>query len=199
MWKRLYDWTLTKARHPQAPWWLAFFSFIESSVFPTPPDPILALMVLADRRHVIRLVLNCTASSVLGGLLGYAIGYYLFESVGRPVLELTHAMGQFATVQNCFNHYGALIILIKGLTPIPYKLITITAGVTKLDLATFMLASLASRGARFAIVGAAMYWVDSPIGVFLRKHLRVAAMLALVLLVTVGVYILYAPGGPVCG
>src|SRR5271156_1461979 len=160
MFKRLYSWSLEKARHRHAPWWLAFFSFVESSVFPTPPDPILALLVLAKRQHVVRLVVNCTVSSVVGGLLGYAIGYFLFESVGRPVLEATHAMGQFATVQNCFNHYGAPIILGKGLSPIPYKLITSTAGVTKLDLTTFVAASLVSRGLRFAAVGAIMYWFE---------------------------------------
>jgi membrane protein YqaA with SNARE-associated domain len=199
MFKSLYAWTLEKAGHRHAPWWLAFFSFVESSVFPTPPDPVLAVMVLAKRQHVIRLVVNCTVSSVVGGLLGYAIGYYLFESIGRPILEWTHAMGQFAVVQNCFNHYGALIILIKGLTPIPYKLITITAGLTKLDLVTFTVASAISRGTRFAAVGAAMYWVDSPIGLFLRRHLRLTLAISLGAVIAIVAYVYYAPGGPICG
>ena len=86
MFKRLYSWPLEKARSPYAPWWLAFISFLESSVFPFPPDPILALLVLARRQHVIRLVVNCTVSSVVGGLLGYAIGYFLFQSDRKSVV-----------------------------------------------------------------------------------------------------------------
>ena len=206
MFKRLYDWTLEKARHRHAPWWLAFFSFLESSVFPTPPDPILALLVFARRRQVVPLVLNCTASSVLGGLLGYAIGYYLFASIGEPLLRATHAMGEFAAVQNCFNHYGALIILIKGVSPIPYKLITITAGVTRLDLATFMIASVISRGLRFAAVGAVMYWfeywIESPVGRFLRRYawqLSVAAVAALIAAYFVYQHFFGVSGVPLCG
>lgn len=206
MFKRLYAWSLEKARHRHAPWWLAFFSFLESSVFPTPPDPILALLVLAKRQNVIRLVLNCTVSSVVGGLLGYAIGYFLFQSIGRPILEATHAMGQFAAVQNCFNHYGALIILIKGLSPIPYKLITITAGVTKLDLATFVVASIVSRGARFAAVGAIMYWfeywIESPLGRFLRRYgreLSVGAVAALIAGYFIYQHFQAASSAPLCG
>jgi membrane protein YqaA with SNARE-associated domain len=206
MFKRLYAWSLEKARHRHAPWWLAFFSFLESSVFPTPPDPILALLVLAKRQNVIRLVLNCTVSSVVGGLLGYAIGYFLFQSIGRPVLEATHAMGQFAAVQNCFNHYGAMIILIKGLSPIPYKLITITAGVTKLDLTTFVAASIVSRGARFAAVGAIMYWfeywIESSLGRFLRRYgreLSIAAVAALIAGYFIYRHFQAASGAPLCG
>ena len=206
MLKRLYEWTLEKARHRHAPWWLAFFSFVESSVFPTPPDPILAMLVFARRNQVVNLVINCTLSSVLGGLLGYGIGYFVFQSIGQPILEATHAMGQFTTVQNCFNHYGAAIILIKGLSPIPYKLITITAGVTKLNLMTFMLASLVSRGARFAAVGAIMYWfeywIESPFGKFLRRYGRELAV-ALVGVIVAG-YFIYrsmqgASAAPLCG
>ena len=127
MLKRLYDWTMDKAAHRHATWWLAAFSFMESSFFPIPPHPLLGLMCLAKPEKALRFGLVCTLASVLGGILGYYIGYAL-EGLGASILSFyghPDAMGEF---QKMFAEWGLWIILIKGLTPIPYKFVTIASG-----------------------------------------------------------------------
>ncbi|MBI3512933.1 MAG: DedA family protein [Proteobacteria bacterium] len=171
MLRSLYDRTMRLAAHPHAVWWLALVSFLESSIFPIPPDVLLIPMALADRRRAFWYAGVCTGASVLGGWAGYAIGYELFEVIGRPIINVYGLQDQFAVFQHTFNEYGAWIVLIKGLTPIPYKLITITAGVTHLDLVTFSIASAISRGGRFFLVVVLLWYFGEPIRTFIERYL----------------------------
>jgi membrane protein YqaA with SNARE-associated domain len=181
--QRLYDWTMALAVHRHAMAWMAAVSFIESSVFPIPPDVMLVAMVLAAPTRAWRIATVCTLASVAGGWLGYAIGFFLFEAIGRPVLEFYNYMDKFAAFQHTFNTYGAWIVVIKGLTPIPYKLITITAGVTHLDLVTFTLASVVSRAIRFFLVAALLWKYGEPIRRFIEERLMTVTTTFAVLLV----------------
>jgi membrane protein YqaA with SNARE-associated domain len=171
MLRTLYDKTMRLAAHPQAVWWLALVSFLESSIFPLPPDVMLIPMALANRQRAFWYAFVCTVASVVGGWVGYAIGYGLFEVAGQPIIDLYGLHDQFAAFQRTFNEYGAWIVLIKGLTPIPYKLITITAGVTHLDLLTFSVASVISRGGRFLIVVVLLWYFGEPIRHFIERYL----------------------------
>ena len=173
MLRRLYDWTMGLAGHRQATPALAAVSFIESSVFPIPPDIMLIPMVLADRAKAFRIALVCTLASVLGGLLGYAIGVFLFEEVGRPMLEFYGYGPKFDVFQAKYNDWGAWAVFIAGVTPFPYKVITILSGVTSLNLAVFFVASLAARGLRFFIVAALLWKFGTPIRDFIEKYLGI--------------------------
>ena len=142
MLRRLYDATLRLSAHPHAMGWMAAVSFIESSFFPIPPDVLLIAMVLASPSRAFRIATVCTLASVACGWLGYAIGHFAFETIGQPIVAFYRLETQFAAFRYTFNAYGAWIVIVKGLTPIPYKLITITAGVTGLDFVTFTLSSI---------------------------------------------------------
>jgi len=195
MLKRLYDWTLAKAAHRHAEWWLIFFSFLESSFFPIPPHPLLGLMCLARPEKALRYGISCTIASVLGGLLGYAIGHYLFATVGATLLDWLHLTQSFPKAACYLRDYGAEIILIKGATPIPFKLITITAGFIGLPLFTFIWASTLSRGLQFVLVGALFWKFGAPIKVYLERYLT-AISIAFVVLVVGGVLMAGAFTGP---
>lgn len=171
MLKALYDRLMGLAEHPQALAVLAAVAFVESSVFPLPPDALLVPMVLADRSRALRIALVCTAASVAGGLLGYAIGYYLFDAVGRPLLDFYGYADAFETFRARYNAWGAWIVAGAGLTPFPYKVITIASGTTGLDLATFTVASALSRGLRFAVEAALLWYFGPPIRGFIERHL----------------------------
>jgi membrane protein YqaA with SNARE-associated domain len=183
MFQRLYDWTLSLATHRHAMCALAVVSFVESSVFPIPPDALLIPMVLADRARAWRMAAVCTVASVLGGILGYAIGYFLFETVGRPILDFYGYQEEFQRFADAYNEWGLWIILIKGLTPIPYKLVTIASGVAHFDPVVFLLASIATRGARFFLVAALLRRFGPPIRGFVEKNLTAVATTALLLIV----------------
>ena len=171
MLRRLYDWTLAKAAHPHAEWWLAMFAFVEASFFPIPPHPLLGLMCLAEPRKAIRFALIATAASVLGGLLGYAIGWGLYDTVGTELLALLGMTESFPVAACYLREYGAEIIMIKGATPIPFKLLTITAGFIGMGLVPFILASIVSRSISFMIVGVLFRLFGAPIKRFIDKYL----------------------------
>ncbi|MCW2238104.1 YqaA family protein [Azospirillum canadense] len=171
MLKRLYDWTMAKAASKNATTWLAGVSFAESSFFPIPPDLLLVPMVLANRQAAWRIAAICTLASVVGGIAGYMIGYFLYEAIGRAVIDFYHLNDQFEVLRQKFVDYGAEILIIKGMTPIPYKLLTITAGVAKLDLWVFIGASIISRSMRFFLVAALLYWFGEPVRNFIEKRL----------------------------
>ena len=125
---RLYWWVLSWASHPQGTWALAALAFAESSFFPIPPDVMLVPMILARREQAYWIATVCTVSSVLGGVLGYAIGYFLYDSVGLWLVNLYGAHDAIGEFRAWYDHYGAWVILIKGLTPIPFKIVTIASG-----------------------------------------------------------------------
>ncbi|MGH6944670.1 MAG: YqaA family protein, partial [Geminicoccaceae bacterium] len=139
---------MAQAASPRALWILAALAFVESSIFPIPPDVLLIPMVLALPSRAWLIAGVCTLSSVAGGWLGYALGALLFETIGRPVLELYGDLDAFAAFQARYHEYGAWFVFGAGLTPFPYKVITIASGVTGLDLLTFTVASIFGRGLR---------------------------------------------------
>ena len=150
--QQFYNWMLAKANTPAAVKWLGGISFAESSFFPLPPDILLVPMILANRAKAWWYATLCSVSSITGGILGYAIGYYLFDTVGEWIINTYGLHGAFNNFQVAFLQYGFWLILLKGLTPIPYKLVTIASGATGLPLLEFVLASMISRSARFFLL-----------------------------------------------
>jgi len=181
--QRIYDRVMGLAAHRHAIWWLAAISFIESSVFPIPPDVLLIPMVLAARDRAWRYAAVCTIASVLGGMLGYAIGLYLFESAGQPLLEFYGYAAKFDEFRGRYNEWGAWIVFIAGVTPFPYKVITIASGATQLDPWVFTMASITARGLRFFLVAALLWWVGPPIREFIERRLGLMTILFCVLLI----------------
>ena len=171
MLRKLYDWVLAKAAHPHAEWWLAAFAFVEASFFPIPPHPLLGLMCLAEPKRAIRFAVIATLASVAGGLLGYAIGWGLYDTVGTELLALLGMTESFPVAACYLREYGAEIIMVKGATPIPFKLLTITAGFIGMALVPFVLASLVSRSISFMIVGVLFRLFGAPIKRFIDKYL----------------------------
>ena len=167
MLQRLYDWTMGLAGHRHALWVLAAVAFIESSVFPIPPDVLIIPMVLAAPARAWRIALVATVASVLGGGLGYLIGAALFETLGRPLLEFYGQIGKFDEFRQIYDEWGAWIVAGAGFTPFPYKVVTIASGVADLDPVTFMAASAVSRGARFFLVAALLWKFGPPFRVFI--------------------------------
>jgi len=183
MLRKLYDWTLAKAAHPHAEWWLAAFSFIEASFFPIPPHPLLGLMCLAEPKKAVRFAAIATLASVAGGMLGYAIGALLYESVGTELLALLGMTESFPVAACYLREYGAEIIMIKGATPIPFKLLTITAGFIGMNLVSFILASIVSRSISFMIVGLLFRLFGRPIKAFIDKYLGLVTASFVVLVI----------------
>ena len=179
---RLYAWTMAQASRPHALWLLALISFVESSVFPIPPDVLLIPMVLAAPHRAWLIAGVCTISSVAGGMLGYAIGALLFGTIGAPILEFYGYMDKFAEFQASYNEWGGWIVFGAGLTPFPYKVITIASGVTDLSLTTFVIASVLARGMRFFLVAALLWYCGEPIRLFIERNLGWLTVLFFVLL-----------------
>jgi membrane protein YqaA with SNARE-associated domain len=168
---RLYARILTLAASPRAPLWLALIAFAEASFFPIPPDVLLIPMALARPEKAWRLAAVCTLGSVLGGALGYYIGYAVFDQLARPVIELYGYGARFAAFQAMYAQYGLWVILIKGLTPIPYKIVTIASGAAHFDFRLFMAASIATRGARFFLVATLLRFFGDQVRVFVERRL----------------------------
>lgn len=180
---RLYNWTMDKAGHGHAERWLAIISFVESSFFPIPPHPMLGLMCLARPDKALRYGVICTLASVAGGLFGYAIGYFAYETIGVALLKALGLWDSFPAAACYMREYGAEIILIKGATPIPFKLITLTAGFIQMNLFTFLWASIVSRGVQFILVGFLFWKFGAPIKKFLEKYLTLISIAFVVLVV----------------
>jgi membrane protein YqaA with SNARE-associated domain len=179
----LYDWTIRLADHPKALWALGAVSFIESSFFPIPPDVLMIPMVIARPSRAWLIAAVALVTSVLGGLFGYFIGAVLWDSVGQPILEFygkTEAASVFA---ERFNHYGAWAVLIAGVTPFPFKVITIVSGWTGLSLSVFILSAIVARGLRFFVVAGLLWKFGAPIRDFIERRLGLMFTLFMVLLI----------------
>ena len=182
MLRRLYDQTMALAATPYATWALVLVAFAESSVFPIPPDVLLIPMILAARQNAFKYVLIATVASVAGGLAGYGIGWGLWELIGGPILEFYGAMDKFEEFREGYHEYGALIVFIAGLTPFPFKVITIASGAFELDLLAFTVASILSRGGRFLIVGVLLWRFGVPIRTFIERYLGLLTVAFCILL-----------------
>jgi membrane protein YqaA with SNARE-associated domain len=187
--RRLYDWTISLASSRYAFWALAIVAFVESSVFPIPPDVLMIPMILAQPRRAFEIAALATVSSVLGGLAGYWIGVGLFETVGEPVLAFYGKDAYFDEFAASYNEWGAWAVLIAGVTPFPYKVITIMSGATGLNLTVFLIASVIARGLRFFIVATLLWKYGAPIRDFIERRLGLMFTLFCLLLVG-GFYVL---------
>jgi membrane protein YqaA with SNARE-associated domain len=189
MLRSLYARLIDLAASPRAPLWLAAISFAESSFFPLPPDALLIPMVLARPRRAWALAALCTISSVVGGCLGYLIGAELLDRVAMPILRAYHAEGALGNFQAMYARWGLWVILVKGLTPIPYKLVTIASGAAHFSFPVFVGASLVSRGARFFLEAGLLRRYGDPVRGFIETRLTLVTSLVLVALVA-GVVVL---------
>ncbi len=171
MLRRLYTWVMDMASHRHAERALAVVSFLESSVFPIPPDAMLVPMGLANRARVFRYALIMTIASVLGGLAGYLIGWLLYDTVGQAIVAFYGLDDKFATFVDWYHEHGTLIVLFAGITPFPYKVITIASGVAGLDIIVFTIASIVARALRFYLVAALLYWFGPTARAILERHL----------------------------
>ena len=178
--KRLYDWTLAMADHPRAIWVLALVAFVESSVFPIPPDVLMIPMILAAPHRAWKIAGVALLASVAGGMLGYAIGAFAYETIGQPILAAMGKADAMEAFNTRFNDFGFWAVLAAGVTPFPYKVITIMSGWTAMPFATFMATSVLARGLRFFIVAALLYKYGAPVREFIEK--RLALMFALFLI-----------------
>jgi membrane protein YqaA with SNARE-associated domain len=169
--RRFYDWVIALAERPAAPWWLFGVAFVEASFFPIPPDALLIPMVIAQRNRAFLFAIIATIGSVLGGALGYAIGFYLLDKLATPIINFYHYHTAFAAFQHKFAQYGVWVILIKGLTPIPYKIVTIAAGAAAFNFPLFIGASILTRGARFFLLAVLLRQFGPPVRVFIEKRL----------------------------
>ncbi|BBC71607.1 cytochrome b561 [Altererythrobacter sp. B11] len=183
MLRRLYDWTMEKAAHRHAPGWLALFSFAESSFFPIPPHPLLGLMCLAEPQKALRFALITTIASVVGGMFGYLIGYFLYESVGSVVIVSLGLSEAFPKAACYLNENASWVIFTAAVTPIPFKLLTITAGVVKMPFAQFLIASIAGRALIFMVVGVLFRLFGAPIKQVIDRYFGLVTGAFLVLLV----------------
>jgi membrane protein YqaA with SNARE-associated domain len=189
--KRLVDKILALSAGRHALWLLAGVSFAEASFFPIPPDPVLAAIVLAKRERAWIAALVCTLASVIGGLAGYAIGAGLYEAIGQPVIAFYHLDDAFNTFQARFAEWGGWIIVAKGLTPIPFKLVTIASGVVHLNLLTFVIAAAATRGLRFFLVAGLFYAFGPQARAIIDKHFSKVMIIGTILVILGFIAILY--------
>lgn len=187
MLRKLYDWTISLAETKYALWALAFISFAESSFFPIPPDVLLIPLIIAAPFKAFRIATVCLIASVLGGMFGYYIGAQLFDSIGQPVLEFYGKAKYFDEFKETYNQWGAWAVLIAGVTPFPFKVITILSGATNLSFPTFVIASIIARGLRFFIVAALLWKYGVPIRNFIEK--RLGLMFALFVFLLLGGFI----------
>jgi membrane protein YqaA with SNARE-associated domain len=182
MLRRLYDWVLDKAGHRHAVWWLAFFAFADGGLFPFPPHPLLALMCLSQPGRAVRYALVTTLASIAGGLFGYLVGHFLYDTVGTELLSALGLAKRFPVAACYLRQYGVEIIVLKGATPIPFLLLTVTAGFINFPLVKFLLASLISRGAIFLGIGVLFKVFGPPIKTFIEKYFAYVVIAALVVI-----------------
>ena len=176
MFRGLYDWTMRLAQHRHAIRSMGLVSFAESSFFPIPPDVMLVPLILARREQAWLIAGICTVCSVLGGMLGYAIGYFLYDTLGAWLIDLYGLQKGATEFHDWFAKWGAALILIKGLTPIPFKLVTIACGLAKFNFGIFVVTALITRGARFYLIAALLRHYGAPIQTFIEKRLTLVGL-----------------------
>ena len=181
--KRTYNWTLEKAQHKNAKWYLSLISFAESSFFPIPPDILLIPMALASKANALFYAFICTLFSVLGGILGYAIGYFFYNSVGIYIVDFYHLENSFNIFEIYYKEFGILIVLGAGITPFPYKFITIASGVFGLNIFLFIIISIIGRGLRFYLIAILLYFFGEKIKLIIDKYFNFLTIVFFILLV----------------
>jgi membrane protein YqaA with SNARE-associated domain len=191
MLKRVYDWVLHWADTPHGSWALFILAFAESSFFPVPPDVLLIALAVGRPNRALRFALICSVGSVLGGALGYLIGWQFMTTVGERIVAFYGLQPRVADIGRLYNQYNAWAVGIAGFTPIPYKVFTIAAGMFKINFGIFMLASLVARSARFFIVGGLIYYFGPHIRTFIDRYFNLLAVAFTVLLVGSFVLIKY--------
>ncbi|WP_297771681.1 YqaA family protein [uncultured Roseovarius sp.] len=180
--RALYDWTIRMAEHRNAIWALALVSFVESSVFPIPPDVLMIPMILARPSRAWLIAGVALVSSVLGGMLGYAIGAYAYQEIGQPILAALGKGDAMEAFSTRFNDFGFWAVLTAGVTPFPYKVITIMSGWTAMPLGTFIATSILARGIRFFLVAALLWKFGTPVRDFIERRLGLMTILFVLLL-----------------
>ena len=183
MLKRLYDWVLHWAETPYGTWALFLLAFSESSFFPIPPDILLIALAVGKPEKSLKYAAICTAGSILGGVVGYIIGWQFMAAVGEKIVDFYGLTEKVAYIETLYNQYDAWAVGIAGFTPIPYKVFTITAGAFKINFLVFFVASVVSRAARFFIVGTLIYAFGPAIQGFIDKYFNVLVVVFTVLLV----------------
>ena len=181
--RKLYDWTLDKAGHPKAPWFLALIAFTESSFFPIPPDIILVPMIIAKRIKAWTYAFICTVSSVIGGVAGYCIGYFFFTNIGTLIVEYYDLSDQFNSFEVYYNQYGMWIVLGAGFTPFPFKFITIASGFFNLNIFLFIGVAIIARGLRFYLLAFLLKIFGGIIKKLIDKYFNFLVTLFFILLV----------------
>ncbi len=183
MLKPLYNWILARAARKDAVWWMAGVSFAESSFFPLPPDIMLVPMCLAEPRKLWWYTNICSLASLLGGFVGYAIGYFLFESVGRFIFDLYDLWGAYYGFRDSFNAIGPWFLILKGITPIPYKLLAIMAGIAEMSLLIFALCSVVARFSRYYMIAVLLHFYGPQVQELIEKRLMLVTTVMLVIVI----------------
>ena len=191
MFRKIYDWMLRMAAHRHALRTLGVISFAESSFFPIPPDVMVIPMVLARRDRAWLIAGVAAGASILGGCLGYAIGYFLWDSVGRPVADFYHITAAVEDYRQKFHGFAAPIILIQGMTPIPFKLVAIASGLAEVNFLTFLICAAITRSVRFFVVAGLIRRYGAPMQAFIEKNMAIVgwAVLALAVAIALAVWI----------
>ncbi len=183
MLRRLYDWTMDLATKPYAVWALFFVSFAEASFFPIPPDLLLIPLVVAMPKRAFYLAAVCTIGSVMGAVLGYIIGAFLFDQIGAPILEFYHMQERYGEFAQRFNEFGPWVVLFAGVTPFPFKVITILSGATELNFFVFVISSIVARALRFFLVAGILYYVGPPAREFIEKRFGLVVTIFMIMLI----------------
>jgi len=181
--RNLYNWTLVKAGHKKATWFLAIVSFSESSFFPIPPDIMLIPMILANRLKAWAYALICTLSSVIGGIFGYLIGYLFYSTIGSLIIQFYGLSNFFEKFENYYDQWGVLIVLGGGFTPFPFKFITIASGVFNLNIFFFIIAATVARGIRFYLLSSLLFIYGDKIKILIDKYFNILVSLFFILLI----------------
>ena len=188
---KIYDWVMTKVKHPKAPVWLGALSFSESVFFPIPPDVMLAPMALSNTKKAWHFATITTIASILGGAFGYLLGAWLYEPVVAPFIESLGYQAKFNNVIGWFEDYGVWVVFLAGFSPIPYKVFTVGAGLLQMAFLPFMLASAIGRGMRFFLVAGLMVWGGEKMEAKLRQYVEVLGWAVVIAAIAIYLFIKY--------